>query len=66
MIITNPTWVDLVSRATLSHGVAAIVTIWAKEGFYHNQYLTNAFFSPCHRGFGCLHQQGDDFLHVPT
>jgi hypothetical protein len=23
MIITNPTWVDLVSRATLSHGVAA-------------------------------------------
>ncbi len=34
VVITDPTRVDLVSRATLSHGVAVTIATQTKDGLY--------------------------------
>jgi len=62
VVITNPTWVDLVFRIVSSHEVAMIVAILAKEGLYHDWHLTCAFLPFAIQVFGCLHHQVDDFL----
>ncbi len=45
VVITNPVQIDLISWATLSCGVVAIVVVHAKDGLYCNQFPTNMFFS---------------------
>jgi len=55
IVIADPTQVDLVSWIVLSCGVAAIVTVQAKEGFYHDQFLVDMFFLLDVEVFGCLH-----------
>jgi hypothetical protein len=60
-IIINSIWANLVSRATFSLGVAAIVVAQGKERFYRDYYPTNVFFLLL--VFGYLHKQIDNFFH---
>jgi hypothetical protein len=43
VVIANPTQIDLVSQATLSHGVVMTIVIQAKDGLYRNQFPTTCF-----------------------
>jgi hypothetical protein len=54
---------NFVLQVALSHGVATIVTSWAKDDFYCNQYLMNMFLFLVIKVFGCLHQQINNFFH---
>jgi hypothetical protein len=44
VVIADPTQVDLVSWASFSCGVSAIVAIQAKDGFYCDRLLVDMFF----------------------
>jgi hypothetical protein len=56
VIIADPTQVDLVSQATLCHGVVAAMVAQVKEGIYYNHYPLNVFFLLVIKVFGCFHQ----------
>jgi hypothetical protein len=43
VVIIDAIRVDLVSWVVLFHGVAVIVTIQAKDGFYYNWFLADMF-----------------------
>ncbi len=43
--------------------VVIMVAIQAKERFYHNWHLTNAFLPLAIEVFDCLHQQVYNFFH---
>jgi hypothetical protein len=59
VIITNPTWINLVSQVVSS----CEVVIQAKEKIYHNWHWTNTFFPLAIEIFGCLHWQTNNFFH---
>ncbi len=63
VVIVNPTQVDLVSWDVISHGVATIVVLQEKDGFYHDRFPTDMFILLTIKVFRCLHQQADGFLH---
>jgi hypothetical protein len=63
LVIIDPTWIDLVSWATLSHGVATIVIARVKDGLYHDQFSMYMFFPLAIEVFRFLHQQLDAFFH---
>ncbi len=60
VVIANSTRIDLVSQATLSHGVVVTITIQAKDGLYRDQFPTTCFSLSLWKFqlevFGCLHQ----------
>jgi len=43
VVIVNLTQIDLVSQATLLHGVVAIVITQVKDDFYHDCFPINMF-----------------------
>ncbi len=67
VIITNPTWIDLVSWGVLSRGVVATIMTQTKDGFYRDQFLMDIFLPLAIEVFEFLHQQEDGFfIDVPT
>jgi hypothetical protein len=71
VIILNSIQVDLVSRATLSHGIDGIVVTIAtqmKNGLYHDWFPTNMFLPFVVEVFEWLHQSKwmNFFINVPT
>ncbi len=63
VVIVEPTWIDLVSQTTFSHGVVRTLTSQVKERFYKDHYPTYVFFLLAIEVFGYLHQLVDKFLH---
>jgi hypothetical protein len=56
VIITNPTYANLVLRVVFSQGVVATIAAQAKVVSYHDQYLEDDFIPLKVKIFGCLHQ----------
>lgn len=55
-VIANITWVDLVSWATFSCGVALIIRVQVKDGLYCKWFPMDMFFFLMIEVFKCLHQ----------
>ncbi len=55
VIIIEPTRIDLVSQATISHGIEMTIMIQTKDDLYHNQFPMDMFFSLVEEVFECLH-----------
>jgi len=63
VVIVDLTWTNLVWQVVLFRGVAALLVVQVKEGFYCDYYLTNVFFHFVIEVFGCFYQQVDNFVH---
>jgi hypothetical protein len=55
VVIANLTWIDLVSWATLSHGVTSTIMAWVKDDLYHDQFPVYMFFPLAIEVFKFLH-----------
>jgi hypothetical protein len=62
VVIAKPTQVNLISCVISSCKVVVTMVAHAKEGFYHNQHLVDAFLPLAIYVFGCLHQQANTFF----
>jgi hypothetical protein len=55
-VIVDSTQIDLVSQATLYHGIVVIVATQVKDGLYHDWFLMIMFIPFVIEVFRCLHQ----------
>lgn len=64
VVIVDLTWIDLVSRTTISKGVVRTIVTQAKDGFYHDRHPKDMFLPFVVEIFDCLHQQKKkDLIH---
>jgi len=63
VIITDPTWANLLHWSCVIQGFIASDITQAKEKKYHNWHLTNQFLPLTIEAFGCLHKHTNVFLH---
>ncbi len=66
IVITNPTWMDLLSQSCATLRFAIFYVVQTKEFFYHNQHPINQFLPLTIEIFGCLHKHVNMFLHNCT
>ncbi len=56
---TNPIWIDLTLKTTISKGVVMMIMTYAKDTPYHDQHLKNMLLLFIMEVFDYLHQQID-------
>jgi len=63
VVITDPTWIDLLPQSCATRGFVASDAIQANERSYYNWHPTNQFLPLALEICGCLHKHVDVFLH---